>query len=469
MSQSCLRLAALRAEETERATANPHSTALVVDPFAAALAGFRKPADAHFVFRSQNQKRVREEAEASATHDASASAVSASSVAAQTASPSHSSSASAAALRSALLSRASALNEDRSLAPDTMIRTRFMDDFIIDACASDSPLPQLALLGAGLDSRAYRLGCLKDTAVYELDVAGVLQYKAAVFASLGAQPLARSLKLVPADFSVQGDVVRVSKTSMRQSKKQRRGAAAEHSSAKSSSPAVESGPQLPPWLLALQEAGFDFRLRTIWIAEGLLMYLGVNQVANILSSIAHLVNREASAPLASAPSAAGAASAGSSSSSVAQVSSSLPLHTLVSDVMNENMVRSKLKWFRFFRWGMARHVDPTSKGQPTQVSPIEAFMRTNGFEIAPRTPGQGDEGYVKHALNTGGTESAASSSTSDVTVPAAPAHLHIHPIGRDHLSYGRYLAPPLLDAESDPLKPPRLLETYLIVAHVRAI
>jgi hypothetical protein len=45
-------------------------------------------------------------------------------------------------------------------------------------------------------------------------------------------------------------------------------------------------------------------------------------------------------------------------------------------------------------------------------------------------------------------------------------HLHLHPICRGGLSYGRYTADPLLDDLSDPRKPPKLLETYMMRAHV---
>jgi methyltransferase (TIGR00027 family) len=58
-------------------------------------------------------------------------------------------------------------------------RTKLIDDLIREA----SPvIDQLVILGAGYDTRAHRLGCLSDRAVYEIDHPSTQGYKRAVLA-----------------------------------------------------------------------------------------------------------------------------------------------------------------------------------------------------------------------------------------------------------------------------------------------
>ncbi len=57
------------------------------------------------------------------------------------------------------------------------VRTKFMDDLLSSTLAE---YKQVVILGAGLDTRAYRLAWLPHTTVYEVDCPKVLQYKAQV-------------------------------------------------------------------------------------------------------------------------------------------------------------------------------------------------------------------------------------------------------------------------------------------------
>ncbi len=75
-------------------------------------------------------------------------------------------------------------------------RARWFDDHIVHAITStssspdpSSPLPirQVVLLGAGMDSRAWRLPHLKNTTWFELDRPGVLQAKLSMLQRVGAQ------------------------------------------------------------------------------------------------------------------------------------------------------------------------------------------------------------------------------------------------------------------------------------------
>ncbi|GAA0496575.1 S-adenosyl-L-methionine-dependent methyltransferase [Paractinoplanes deccanensis] len=106
-------------------------------------------------------------------------------------------------------------------------RTPFFDQAVLRATATCG---QVVLLGAGLDTRAYRLGLTPSTTVYEVDRPALLAFKDEVLGTLGATPTCRRAE-VRADLT-SGD--------------------------------------LPA---ALAQAGFDPRQPSVFVAEGLLMYL----------------------------------------------------------------------------------------------------------------------------------------------------------------------------------------------------
>jgi methyltransferase (TIGR00027 family) len=107
------------------------------------------------------------------------------------------------------------------------VRTRFFDDFFIDATASG--VRQAVILASGLDSRAYRLPWPDGTVVYEIDQPQVIEAKTAAMADIGATPTAER-RAVAIDLR-------------------------------------------DDWPEALRQAGFDAALPTAWSAEGLLVYL----------------------------------------------------------------------------------------------------------------------------------------------------------------------------------------------------
>jgi len=107
------------------------------------------------------------------------------------------------------------------------VRTHFFDAYFADATAAG--IRQVVILAAGLDSRAYRLDWPAGTAVYEIDLPKVLEYKAETLAGHGATPIA-DRRPVPVDLR-------------------------------------------HDWPQALRDAGFDASLPTAWLAEGLLPFL----------------------------------------------------------------------------------------------------------------------------------------------------------------------------------------------------
>ena len=88
-------------------------------------------------------------------------------------------------LEAALLGRVTALSVSRTVVIDDAVRAKAH--------------PQLVILGAGLDARAYRLAELADVDVYEVDQPASQQDKRDRIK--GLRPVAKSLSHVPVDFS----------------------------------------------------------------------------------------------------------------------------------------------------------------------------------------------------------------------------------------------------------------------------
>lgn len=115
------------------------------------------------------------------------------------------------------------------------VRTRYFDDVLVD-WAGRYPDGQVVLLGAGLDTRAYRLGLPEGVRVFEIDRAPVLEAKAAVVSG----------RTVPVPADLAGD-----------------------------------------WTGALEAAGYDPAVPVLWLAEGLLFYLPGAGVEALLAQTAH--------------------------------------------------------------------------------------------------------------------------------------------------------------------------------------
>ncbi|SDC23603.1 class I SAM-dependent methyltransferase [Actinokineospora iranica] len=107
------------------------------------------------------------------------------------------------------------------------LRTRVFDDFLLRSARAGAQ--QVVLLGAGLDARAFRLDWPPGCVVYEIDQEDVLAFKHKVLAAQGA------LSAVPCR-SIAADL-------------------------------------REDWADALTEAGFDPTAPSVWLAEGLLLYL----------------------------------------------------------------------------------------------------------------------------------------------------------------------------------------------------
>jgi methyltransferase (TIGR00027 family) len=115
----------------------------------------------------------------------------------------------------------------RVMAGVIAVRTRFFDDFFIDAGAAG--IRQAVILASGLDSRPYRLPWPQGSTVYEIDQPKVIEFKSTTMTAIGATPIAER-RAVSIDLR-------------------------------------------EDWPAALRRSGFDETQPTAWSAEGLLIYL----------------------------------------------------------------------------------------------------------------------------------------------------------------------------------------------------
>jgi methyltransferase (TIGR00027 family) len=123
-----------------------------------------------------------------------------------------------------------------------VVRTRFFDDFLVDACASGCR--QVVLVAAGLDTRAFRLPWPAGVSLYEIDLPAVLAFKDEVLTGIGAGPRCHRVT-VAADLR-------------------------------------------EDWPSPLVAAGFRPEARTVWLLEGLLIYLTADEATILLRAVTDL-------------------------------------------------------------------------------------------------------------------------------------------------------------------------------------
>jgi len=130
----------------------------------------------------------------------------------------------------------------RTMREQIAVRTRFFDDFFIEA--TKAGVRQAVILASGLDARAYRLSWPAGTTVYEIDQPAVIEFKTKTLSDLGADPTA-DLRAVAVD--LRND-----------------------------------------WPTALRGAGLDPTQPTAWSAEGLLPFLPPEAQDALLDNITML-------------------------------------------------------------------------------------------------------------------------------------------------------------------------------------
>jgi methyltransferase (TIGR00027 family) len=123
-----------------------------------------------------------------------------------------------------------------------VIRTRFFDDYLLDATTQG--VTQVVLLAAGLDTRAHRLAWPSSVRLFELDLPEVLTFKRRVLSTRSAEPRC-DLRPVPVD--------------LRQD-----------------------------WAAPLIAEGMRPDQPTAWLLEGLLIYLSAEEVVRLLTTVGEL-------------------------------------------------------------------------------------------------------------------------------------------------------------------------------------
>jgi methyltransferase (TIGR00027 family) len=123
-----------------------------------------------------------------------------------------------------------------------VVRTHFFDNFLLGA--THTGRPQVVLLAAGLDTRAFRLAWPQSARVFELDLPEMLAFKRRVLTERAAQPLCARTTV-----------------------------------------AVDLRTEWPGRLL---RAGFQRSVPTVWLAEGLLTYLSAQEAGSLLESVGTL-------------------------------------------------------------------------------------------------------------------------------------------------------------------------------------
>jgi methyltransferase (TIGR00027 family) len=126
--------------------------------------------------------------------------------------------------------------------PHVVVRTRFYDVYLLAATAAG--YEQIVLLAAGLDTRAFRLRWPKAVRLFELDLPAVLDFKQRVLAEQGTVP-GCTRATVPVDLR-------------------------------------------KDWSRGLLAADFQQAAPTVWLAEGLLIYLSHEEAVRMLTVVGQL-------------------------------------------------------------------------------------------------------------------------------------------------------------------------------------
>lgn len=123
-----------------------------------------------------------------------------------------------------------------------IIRTRYFDDFL-QRITSQERIRQVVLMGAGLDTRAFRLKWPEQTWLFELDQPAVLENKEQLLRS-GSHPNCKR-QAIGVDLTAS-------------------------------------------WKEALLKSGFDPHRCSVWLLEGFLFYLSNKNIAQILDKVTSL-------------------------------------------------------------------------------------------------------------------------------------------------------------------------------------
>lgn len=183
-------------------------------------------------------------------------------------------------------------NAEREMAGVMLaVRTLWFDEKIEAAlkqwregrlCASDGATPQVVLLGAGMDTRAYRLKCLEGCNVFEVDLPKIVDFKSAILKCAAATQDNAELREGRREPQVAPQEAEAESARLCAARLER----------------VAADLATEEWWDKLQDAGFkadrddkcaearDVAAPTIWVLEGLLYYLKDAEARALLCRIA---------------------------------------------------------------------------------------------------------------------------------------------------------------------------------------
>ena len=167
--------------------------------------------------------------------------------------------------------------------PDTLIRCRYIDQLLTSHLREGH---QLVLLGAGLDTRAWRLNALNGVRVYEVDLPPVLSYKQSVLGRAECERLAQSVEFIHADLRTPPPHLSLphphqqlrereeAALDMRKSRDRRALRAIHKRQGQGRPPPQPPTSAHPLWSTSLQNLpSFSSTSPTVWVLEGVAMYL----------------------------------------------------------------------------------------------------------------------------------------------------------------------------------------------------
>ncbi|HEY1989382.1 MAG TPA: SAM-dependent methyltransferase [Acidimicrobiales bacterium] len=126
------------------------------------------------------------------------------------------------------------------------VRTRFLDTLTMGAV--DDGVRQVVIVAAGLDARAFRLPLPADATVFEIDRQDIFNVKDGLIDETGLAPGCRRRTVV-------ADILH------------------------------------PDWMSRLADSGWEPQQSTLWLAEGLLIYLDQEQREQLLTQLAAASDR----------------------------------------------------------------------------------------------------------------------------------------------------------------------------------
>lgn len=163
------------------------------------------------------------------------------------------------------MTRNKEMSNYETLITRTKLRTKYFDD-AIETLVKDNQVTQIVMLGCGMDGRSFRMSCLSTAKVFEVDQLEVIQTRNYIISSKEA---------------IENNLTQIAKS--------RHHVVANvydrYNTDQSNTATLEN---VKDWRVSLVTAGYSFIEKTIWVLEGLLMYLTEQTVKQLLSDIHYM-------------------------------------------------------------------------------------------------------------------------------------------------------------------------------------